>query len=45
MIDETRRKWAYDPERCDGVCCNGNCSWCMYNPDHDGGCDDAEVSE
>ena len=35
-------KWAYEPDRCDGRYCTGNCDWCMTNPDHDTECDDWE---
>ena len=21
-------KWAYDPDKCDGICCCGDCDFC-----------------
>lgn len=33
-------KYAYDPDRCDGRWCIGDCWWCKYNPEHDGEVDD-----
>ena len=44
MSDFTRQNkgWNYDPDRCDGHYCCGDCWWCRYSPDHDGDVDDAE---
>ena len=38
-------KWAYEPDRCDGVFCVGDCDWCMRNPDRDSDCDDFEEEQ
>lgn len=33
-------RWNYDPARCDGHYCPGDCWWCHYSPDHDSDVDD-----
>lgn len=36
-------KWNYDPDRCDGHYCPGDCWWCKRSPDHDGDVDDMDL--
>ena len=35
-------RWNYDPERCDGNYCVGDCWLCYNNRDYDGDMDDPD---
>ena len=44
-MSKVNKKWNYDPNRCDGSYCIGNCWWCKLSLDHDGEVDDWDDDE